>query len=107
MVTTFTLMNVSKQLLSPVLFYTALKNSSCTSVYQLVVDDGVCTRFALDSPSFCFVRGKGSLNQKISDRLCPCWSADNHHDHCLLWYDCFFKLGLLCFFHLSIDLRTN
>src|SRR3954469_18457217 len=105
MVTTFALMNISEELHSPVLFHTPLKNSGCTSVYQFIVDDGVCTRFALDSPSFIFFWRKDSLNQKISDWQCPCWRTNDHDDHCFLWYDCFFELRLLCFFHLGINLR--
>src|SRR4051812_33525740 len=105
--TAFALMNFSEEFYSRVLFHTPLKNSDCTSVYHLVVDDGVCTRPALYPPSFIFLRRKDSFDQKISDFLCPCWGADNHHDRCLLGYNCFFNLGLCCLMHLGDHFRTT
>src|SRR4051812_16736072 len=84
----FSLMNISEEFKPLVLLHTPLENSGCTSVNQLVVDDGVCARSALNSPSFIFLGRKDSINRKVSDRLCPHWGADDHHDHFLLGYDC-------------------
>src|SRR3954469_14751191 len=88
----FASMNISEEFKPLVLLHTPLENSGCTSVNQLVVDAGVCTRSALNSPSFIFFGRKYSIHQKISDRLCPHWGTDDHHEHCLLGYDCFFDL---------------
>src|SRR4051812_41405315 len=105
--TAFALMNVSEYLEPLVLFYTSLENSSYASVHQFIVDDGVCTRSVLYLPGFNFIWGESSIDQEISDRLCLGRSSDNCHDHCMLWCDCFFWLGLLYFCHLGVNLQAD
>src|SRR4051812_46352796 len=51
----FALMNISEDFKPLVLLHTPLENSGCTSVNQLIFDDGVCARSALNSLTFIFL----------------------------------------------------
>src|SRR3954467_9216376 len=91
-----------------------LKDSCCTAVHQFIVDDCICSRSALNLPSFYFVLRYCSMYQKISDRLGPRWCHhDYHHGYChLLWL---FGLrccrlgggGVSCFLHNYLSPRAN
>src|SRR3954470_8743499 len=105
--TALALMNIPEQLEPLVLLYTSLENPGYTFVHQFIIDDGVCTRSAMYLPGFNFIWRESSIDQEISDRLCPGRSGDNCHDHCMLWCDCFFLLGFLYFCHLGVNLRAD
>ena len=59
---TFALMDISQQLQPLVWLDTTLKNASGAAVDELVVDDGVRGRSALDLPGFYFVLGKNAIH---------------------------------------------
>ena len=65
------LMNISEQLEPLVQLDTALEDASGAAMNELVVDDGVCARSALNLLSLYLVLGKSVINQKVTERLRP------------------------------------
>src|SRR3954464_4205405 len=102
MMTAFTLVYISEELKTSVLFYTSLEDACCTLAHQLIVDNRVCSGSPTDLPCFSAVFWKDSIHQEISNRLCPRWRTDDCHYHCLLRY--FFLLSPDIFDFLLWDL---
>src|SRR4051812_21436203 len=71
MMTAFTLVYISEELETSVLFYASLKDACCTLAHQLIVDNRVCSGSPTDLPCFSAVLWKDSVHQEISNRLCP------------------------------------
>ena len=69
MMATLAQMDISEQLQPLVRLDTALENASGAAMEELVVDDGVCARSALNLPSSHLILRKGTIHQKISERL--------------------------------------
>src|SRR4051812_21013478 len=106
---TFALMNIFEQLQPLVLFYASLENSSCASMDQLIINDGICTRSARDLPGLHLILGEDSLYQKISDWLRPRGCCDYHQNECYYWCMrcCFFRSRSDCFRHWFVSLRPD
>ena len=85
---TLTKMNISEQLQPLVRLDTALENASGVAMEELIVDDGVCARSALDLPSFYLVLGEDAIHQKITKWLCPRWDIHYHQNGCSYWLEC-------------------
>ena len=65
------LMNVSEQLEPLVRLDTALEDASGAAMDELVVDDCVRARSALNLPSLNLVLGKSAVHQEVTERLRP------------------------------------
>ena len=63
------LMNILEQLQPLVWLDTALEDAGGAAVDELVVDDGVRARSALNLPSLILVLGKSIVNQEVTERL--------------------------------------
>ena len=102
-----TLMNISEQLQPLVRLDTVLENASCAEMKELVVDDGVCARSALDLPSLNFVLRKSATHEKITEQLRPGGSGYYHQDCSSDGLDCLCGAGVDCILHNTVSPRAD
>ena len=91
-----TLMNILEQLQPLVWIDTALENASGAAMDELVVDDGVRARSALNLPGLNFIVGKSAIHQKITERLRPGGSDYYYQDSSSDGLGCFSGGGADC-----------
>ena len=101
------LMNISEQLEPLVRFDTALEDASGAAMDELVVDDCVCARSALNLSSLNLVLGKSAVHQKVTERLRPGRSGYYYQDGSNDGLDCLSGVGAGCLLHDTVSPRAD
>ena len=103
MMTALTLMDISEQLQPLVRLDTTLENASGAAMEELIIDDGVCARSALNLPSLHLVLGKDAMHQKVTERLFPGRSGYYYQDGSSDGLECFSGGGADCVLHNTVS----